>query len=119
MMMRISSAMTLITPGTKAAVAVVPRLFMPMTFWIEGEPGAIMEMVQQPAVMEAGIRMRDMSFFWKSCRVMGYITKYTTKPLIPPKVRMEVMMNTSTATCLPPVRRLRKRAMDLAAPEPS
>ncbi|MPM40095.1 hypothetical protein SDC9_86733 [bioreactor metagenome] len=44
--------------GTKAAVGVVPKLVMGMTFWMEGEPGPYMDQVQQPAEMAAGMRRR-------------------------------------------------------------
>ena len=59
----------------RAAVEAVPRLFMTTTFWTEGESGATMDTVQQPAVIAAGMRIRERSSFWKSCRQMGYMTK--------------------------------------------
>ena len=38
----------MIREGTKAAVAGVPRSVMGITFWIDGDPGPLMDQVQQP-----------------------------------------------------------------------
>ena len=37
-----------------AAVEGVPRFVIAITFWIEGEPGAVIDHVQQPADIAAG-----------------------------------------------------------------
>ena len=52
--MRINSTTDAINEGTKAAVAGVPRLCIAILFWIEGEPGAVIDHVQHPAEMAAG-----------------------------------------------------------------
>ena len=47
--------MAVIKDGTNAAVDGVPRLSIAITFWIDGEPGADMDHVQQPAEIATGI----------------------------------------------------------------
>ena len=44
--------------GTNAAVDGVPRLSIAITFCTEGEPGPLIDQVQHPAEMAAGIRRR-------------------------------------------------------------
>ena len=53
------------------AVGVVPKDWMGMTFWMEGEPGPYIEKVQQPAEMAAGISLLVRLAYRKSCRAMG------------------------------------------------
>ena len=43
-----NSAAVAMREGMSAAVAGVPRLFMAMVFCMEGEPGAVIDQVQQP-----------------------------------------------------------------------
>ena len=57
--------------GTNAAVAVVPRLFMAMVLGMDGAPGAVMDQVQQPEEIAAGISLRERSEFLNICRAMG------------------------------------------------
>ena len=59
------------TEGTRAAVGVVPRLSMGITFWMEGEPGPYMDQVQQPAEMAAGISLLVRLAERNICRAMG------------------------------------------------
>ena len=49
--------MAVIKDGTNAAVDGVPRLSIAITFWIDGEPGAVMDHVQHPAEIAAGINL--------------------------------------------------------------
>ena len=51
----INSTIDAINDGTKAAVALVPRFVIAILFWIDGEPGAVIDHVQHPADIAAGI----------------------------------------------------------------
>ena len=58
--------MAVIKDGTNAAVDGVPRLSIAITFWIDGEPGAVMDHVQHPAEIAAGINLlSQVAFFEK------------------------------------------------------
>ena len=63
--------METIKDGASAAVEGVPRFRIAITFCMEGDPGAVMETVQQPADIEAGINRLVMSASLKRFRAMG------------------------------------------------